>query len=427
MCPYPNRAVALLASRMSYGFLAGVLIHGAMVLLSITAPRRPRWLAGLGFRVASVYNEAPALFVYLILILSAPDLVAAEFVTLSDWLIAGLTLLLFLGFGYIAWQGFRARPALEAALEGGLGRGWRESVLEEFRPDPSKRPTALAALLMPLPLGRGEVERVANVSYGPAGRANLLDIYRHRSRPAGAPVLAYFHSGGYRGGRKSFEARELLSRLASQGWLTVSANYRLRPEAGFFEHLEDMKRVIAWIREHGAEYGADPGTLFLAGSSAGGHMAAIASQTQNVPAYQPGFEGADTSVSGAIGLYGWYGGYYGMGGADSEVGPLGHDPSGAPPFLIAHGTNDSLAHVETARRFADHLRAGSANPVVYAELPGAQHTFDLFRSVRFCAVVDAVEGFAAWVRSREGPDGTEAGRREATETTGQRLSSGGGG
>jgi hypothetical protein len=41
----------------------------------------------------------------------------------------------------------------------------------------------------------------------------------------------------------------------------------------------------------------------------------------------------------------------------------------------------------------------SSNPVVYAELPGAQHTFDLFHSLRFEAVVDAIEGFAAWVRS----------------------------
>jgi hypothetical protein len=38
--------------------------------------------------------------------------------------------------------------------------------------------------------------------------------------------------------------------------------------------------------------------------------------------------------------------------------------------------------------------------VVYAELPGAQHAFDLFHSVRFDAVVNAVEAFAAWVRAR---------------------------
>jgi acetyl esterase/lipase len=43
----------------------------------------------------------------------------------------------------------------------------------------------------------------------------------------------------------------------------------------------------------------------------------------------------------------------------------------------------------------------SSNPVVYAELPGGQHAFDLFHSPRFEAVVDGIEAFAAWVRSRE--------------------------
>ena len=60
-----------------------------------------------------------------------------------------------------------------------------------------------------------------------------------------------------------------------------------------------------------------------------------------------------------------------------------------------------MAPVELARLFADRLRSVSANPVVYAELPGAQHAFDLFHSLRFEMVVDAVEAFAAWVRSRQ--------------------------
>jgi acetyl esterase/lipase len=56
----------------------------------------------------------------------------------------------------------------------------------------------------------------------------------------------------------------------------ISANYRLRPAASFPDHLIDLKKVIAWVREHGDEYGADPEAVFVAGSSAGGHMAAMA-------------------------------------------------------------------------------------------------------------------------------------------------------
>ena len=55
--------------------------------------------------------------------------------------------------------------------------------------------------------------------------------------------------------------------------------------------------------------------------------------------------------------------------------------------------------VEDARVFVEQLRNTSSSPVVYAELPGGQHSFDLFHSLRFEAVVDGIEAFAAWVRS----------------------------
>jgi hypothetical protein len=56
--------------------------------------------------------------------------------------------------------------------------------------------------------------------------------------------------------------------------------------------------------------------------------------------------------------------------------------------------------VEDARRFVEHLGLTSPNPVVYAELPGAQHGFDFFYSIRFEAVIDGIEAFADWVRAR---------------------------
>jgi acetyl esterase/lipase len=52
--------------------------------------------------------------------------------------------------------------------------------------------------------------------------------------------------------------------------------------------------VIAWVRAYGHEYGADPGMLFVSGSSAGAHMASLAALTPNDPTFQPGFEDADT-------------------------------------------------------------------------------------------------------------------------------------
>lgn len=372
---------------MPYGLLAGILVHGALVTLTLVSPRRPYWLGGLAHRVAAAYNEAPFLILLVVLAGAVPGLVGGWDEPAGQVLALVLTLLLVAGLLLVVRRGAQARPVVATALAEGLGPSGDPGTTVLRRRPP------LARMVVPFVLRPADVERVADLPYGDAGRRHLLDLYRHRSHPGGAPVLVHLHAGGYHGGRKSFQCRALLFRLAQRGWVTIAANYRLRPDADFADHLTDVKRVIAWVREHGAEYGADPRTLVLAGGSAGGHLSTIAALTQNDPRYQPGFADADTSVSAVVSLYGWYGGYYELGGPTSEVGPLGHDPAGAPPFFLAHGDQDTLAYVETARRFVAHLRAGSSAPVVYAELPGGQHSFDLFHSPRFAAVVDGVDTF----------------------------------
>jgi acetyl esterase/lipase len=228
-------------------------------------------------------------------------------------------------------------------------------------------------------------------------------VYRRRGQPADGPVLIHFHGGHFRGGRKSWEARPLLHRLARQGWICVSANYRLRQEGRFPNSLVDAKRVVAWARENAAGYGADPGAIVVAGSSAGAHLASMAALTPNDPTFQPGFEDADTSVAAAVCLYGYYGPRDASGAVPSS--PVAYVDASAPPFFLAHGDHDTIVPVDQARAFAETLRAHSTNPVVYAELPGAQHGFDLFHSLRCEAVVDGIEAFSAWLRSRDVPGG----------------------
>jgi acetyl esterase/lipase len=132
--------------------------------------------------------------------------------------------------------------------------------------------------------------------------------------------------------------------------------------------------------------------------AAGAHLAASAALTPNDPAFHPGFESGDTSVVAVVCLYGYYGSLDATGQLPSS--PLAYVQRKAPPFFVAHGDLDTLVLVEDTRRFVDGLRSTSGNPVVYAELPKAQHAFDLFHSIRFETVVDAIEAFAAWVRSR---------------------------
>src|SRR5262249_34038283 len=101
----------------------------------------------------------------------------------------------------------------------------------------------------------------------------------------------------------------------------------------------------------------------------------------------------DTTVSAVVGLYGYYGPI--DNGTDRPSTPFAYADAGGVPFLLVHGDNDTLVPVATARRFADRLRRAPGRRVVYAELRGGQHAFDLCHSVRFEAVIDAVEDFAA--------------------------------
>jgi len=210
-------------------------------------------------------------------------------------------------------------------------------------------------------------------------------------------VLIHFHGGGFRIGAKSRDALPLLHRLASQGWVCISASYRLG-RAGQFPHsLTDAKKVIAWVRQHGAAYGADPSVLIVAGSSAGAHLAAMAALTAGDPAFQPGFEQADTSVSAAVCLYGYYGDRETAGPRPSS--PRAYARADSPPFLVAHGASDPLLPASSAASFADTLRKVSASPVVYAQLPAAEHSSDLFHSIRFEQLIDGIQTFTAWVQS----------------------------
>ena len=237
--------------------------------------------------------------------------------------------------------------------------------------------------------------------YGPAGRENQLDVYRHRSNRLGCPVLVYFHPGGFFSGRKSRESRALFERLVRAGWVCISANYRLGKAGQFPNNLIDAKRTIAWLRAHAGDFGADSSTLVVCGGSAGAYLAAMCALSANDPTFQPGFEQADTSVSASVGLYGFYGTPPG-----SEHGPASPSASArpdAPPFFVIHGARDPMINAAHAREFVERLRDRSKMPVLHAELPGGQHNFDRFPSIRALAVVDAIEAFGTWVRKQPRP------------------------
>jgi acetyl esterase/lipase len=381
------------------GYLIAVGVTAVGLLLSVRPLGRSGWRGTLSWFVSVVPNESPFAALYWMLAVTLLAQLQGDLGSPVAWVGLAFAALSLLVMPILVARSLRARPAVDSALDVALGSGWRGATDPALRS--ARRLPWLRIVLAPLPFFSPGVRRIGNVAYGDAGRQNQLDVYRRRSGGSAGPILIHLHGGYFRSGRKSFEARPLLHRLAGRGWVCISANYRLRPAATFPDYLVDVKKVIAWAREHAGEHGGDTAHVFLAGSSAGAHLAMTAALTENDPAFQPGFEHADTTVSGAIGLYGYYG------PVDGKRQPLPSSPAdyahpGAPPLLIAHGDQDTFPGVppEHARAFVAAVRAAATEPVVHVELPGAQHSFDLVHSIRFETVVGGIEDFAAWVRAR---------------------------
>jgi acetyl esterase/lipase len=339
-----------------------------------------------------------------------PGLVEGDLDAPLDLVAAAVLMAALTGLVVVLWRALRSGDVQERAMAEGLGPHWRTEIDPVLAGRLRRKMPVLRTLLLPFLRRRFDVERIPNRAYADGGRRQRLDVYRHRLRPAGGPVLVHLHGGHFVSGAKNRESLPLLYRLASQGWVCISANYRLSPRAKFPDYVVDVKRVLAWVRQHGPAYGADPSTVFVAGNSAGGYLAAFAALTQNQAAFQPGFVDADTSVTAAIGLYGYYGRTE---GDVPESSPEAHIHPDAPPFLLIHGDRDTMVPVEWGRRFAEALRAVSRQPVVWTELPDAQHSFDYFASPRAWRAVDQIEAFAAWVRSRRGVPVSRDGRRLA--------------
>jgi acetyl esterase/lipase len=245
------------------------------------------------------------------------------------------------------------------------------------------------------------------------GQRLRLDVFRPRTPGKLRPAIVQVHGGAWVSGFKWLQGVPLLGQLAAHGWVGFNVDYRLSPRATFPAHLVDVKRAIAWIREHADEYGIDPRFIVVTGGSAGAHLAALVGLTHDDPRYQPGFEGADTSVAAVVALYGVYDltdlrrplsrsfrrmlerwvlkvKHADDPAAYAAASPIERVRPDAPPFYVVHGSVDTVAPVDEARAFADRLREVSRSPVVWLEVPGAGHAFDIVPSLRTGATVEAI-------------------------------------
>jgi acetyl esterase/lipase len=417
---------------MTIVFVVLSCLSALATFFALVAPRRPAILGFYGWMLGLVPIELPfacigwnvfvlVLFGALGAIDSALGIAAAVLVALS-----------IVGDLVLARRSAAAEAVVARALRDALGAGYQQQIDPALAASLRKGVPLGPVLLKPFQSRRRDVTRVRDIAYGDAGKENLLDVYHHEALPRACPVLVYVHGGAWTHGKKDNQGLPIVYHFASRGWLCVAPNYRLSPAATFPDALIDVKRVIAWVREHAHEYGGDPAQLYMTGGSAGGHLSALAALTPCDPALQPGFEDVDTTITAAMPLYGDYdwldsngerakrrldrSSYFAKkivkcsledNRAVWEQGsPMYHVRADAPPFFVFHGEKDSLLLREDARHFVDALRAVSRAPVAYAELPGAQHAFDGFQSVRCGHVIYGMETFAAWLRSTRPADQT---------------------
>jgi acetyl esterase/lipase len=151
----------------------------------------------------------------------------------------------------------------------GLGiRGQlRQRLLEKKAEE--ERPIDLRAIM---PGARKQTD-----AYG-SDAAQRLDVYLPPAA-RNAPILIMVHGGAWKIGDKANtgSVENKLKHWLTKGWIVVSVNYRMLPDAMAYEQAQDVAQAVRWAQGHADGWGGDPSKVILMGHSAGAHLVALLS------------------------------------------------------------------------------------------------------------------------------------------------------
>lgn len=314
----------------------------------------------------------------------------------------------------LSWIGL-----LAAQIIAGRARGVLAESLDDSAPEAARRVRSGSApfglVARPFHFDKTGLDVQRNLAYGPEA-AHRFDLYRPADSDSGPrPVMVYVHGGGWVSGKKDQQGLPMMHALAKSGWVCVGIDYRLGKKHRFPAEIDDVKLALGWVAEHIREYGGDPSFIAISGGSAGGHLASLAALD---PECAP-------LLKACVPIYGVYDftdhldirGYARMRPflermvmpmkmADDpefwqQMSPIFRVDAAAPPFFVVQGALDVFAWREEAQAFVERLSDASDSTVAYAQLPGTQHTFELFNSVRSAATVDAIVAFCSDIHTRQ--------------------------
>jgi acetyl esterase len=275
-----------------------------------------------------------------------------------------------------------------------------------------------AKFLGPLP----SVLDVRNLQIDGPGGPLALRVIRPQGFAGGpAPVLVYFHGGGWvLGNLNSHESvcRALANESKS---IVVAVDYRLAPENPFPAAAEDAHAAVSWVAGHAAEISGDPARVAVGGDSAGGNLAAaaclmakdrrgpqIASQVLAYPITNCDFN-TTSYEQFAKGYFltrdemQWYWDQY-VPSPDARLNPyaspcLRRDLDGLPPALVITAECDVLR--DEGEAYAKQLES-AGNEVQLSRYPGMIHGF-IRRYPFFDQGQAAIREISEWLRNHLKP------------------------
>jgi acetyl esterase/lipase len=213
-----------------------------------------------------------------------------------------------------------------------------------------------------------------------------------------APLIVYVHGGAWRGGvRDSVPFAALLN----DGFPIASVDYRLSTQAVFPAQVHDIKAAIRFLRSKQTQLGIDSRRIVIAGSSAGGHLAALAGVTNKHKELEGSVGDCLDQSSNVQGIVSFYGASnltsilsqsteHGvkmrlpalqllLGGSPEEkaglarlASPVFHIDANDPPLLLIHGDADPQMPPEQSRELAAAYEKAKL-PVKLVMIPGAVH------------------------------------------------------